>query len=79
MSELRARRMVLDRIAVARKFGSRYHAEADGLLRALCSAEPVTLFSDAEMQQAYMRGFREGREIVRVEDACEAAGHSVGA
>lgn len=73
----RAKEKVLDRIAAARKLGSRYHAEADGLLRALCSDKPVALFSDVGLHQAYLRGFCDGREILRVESLAVADHESV--
>lgn len=77
MSELRAQKMVLERITAARKLGSRYHAEADGLLRALCADEPAAMFTEATWQEAYLRGFSDGREILRVETPCEAAGKTM--
>lgn len=61
-------RKILDRIAVAKRLGGNYHAEAAGLLRRLCGQEMASaIYQHPEHKLAYERGYREADEILKVE------------
>lgn len=50
----------------AERLSQLFHAEARGLIHAQFFAEPVSYSHDAEEEAAFLRGFRDGREILTV-------------
>lgn len=67
MNRAEAERQIIERMLAARRLGSQYHAEADGLLCSLFhGAPPSDLFRDEALMRACLRGFDEGRTILHV-------------
>lgn len=61
MTALQARQQAVKRLS------DLYHAEWNGLMRAEYTAASMPFSSDPEMQAAFERGLREGREILAVQ------------
>lgn len=63
-----AARKVLDRIAIAKRLGGCFQAEAVGMLRALTGQEAAPeIYGDREQRRSYERGFRDAQEIIALE------------
>lgn len=62
---LTAREVIQERAKAAARLAEKFHAEAQGLLCASYRDLPIAYAQDADLQQAFLRGFCEGRAIVQ--------------
>lgn len=51
----------------AERLSEKYRAEAQGLFCATYSAVPIPYAQHPELQAAFLRGFQEGKELMRME------------
>lgn len=64
----RAARTILDRIAMAKRLGGCFQAEAVGMLRALTGQDAAPeIYGDREQRRSYERGYCDAQEIIAVE------------
>lgn len=63
---LDGREAVLARVAQANRLGGIYTAEAAGLLHALGLSTASGIYQDPAQQDAFLRGFRDGQEMLLI-------------
>lgn len=56
--------VIHERAQAAERLAAKFHAEAQGLICASYQDQPIAYAQDADVQQAFLRGFRDGRTIM---------------